>query len=723
MIRDQGPSYNLGFGITGRDLPQGGDNERRGADPRSGVLAKYFQDKPIAKFLAVSAATLITMHVAGEGLRKGGIKLMAKGVESEVPEISHFFSFVRNDIRGITKTLDDWEGATRAVDGTYIPHDVFYFTKKEKDAMSAGKVTSAEVTFRQVMQQRLARQARRLPYELPAMYMAQRAPGIGTDDLFGADSRDKPNWYNPADVIADFGKQSVKNLAGLLLPIEAGGGAAKLGWQRLLQNADSASSSQFGNKLVNLGYSLKLVGHSASDVLADMVRVSNKGSAAISAGIHEAVSKSRSPVEVLRELGLSPTAKTRRAWVRAMSDLSTDNPAMDLFSPIGGMARFSAGAKGKWTSIEDEMRHMDALHAGLSRVRLKSGAVVDVDPRIAQRSAGGSFVEAIAASIMRYGGKNAADLRASDPSFRRSEFYNLKMTDSYKDVLAEHLRKRTDLSTKDIDTFVRLLDVHNRPSMRRGEFPLSGRLGFGNVLSGGANDEEFVRNLGEGFGFLKHGKAISKALTEPLGTRGRLIDQVDEQFRLRMASFEADAHEQWQALYQQGFVPGVRSRLGQRKAAAAPFDNLGNPDVLDFLVRNTAHQINKLQGHQLIDPEHRISLSAGKTVMRNARRSMRDIAVDLEGYGFSLRDPEGMKAFLQQQKVISHSREGFNFFGMRRLSVEDALNRGLFRRDLTGTIRSLSNRMAASDPLNTADWLRSTNAGDIRETTYHQMRC
>ncbi len=58
---------------------------------------------------------------------------------------------------------------------------------------------------------------------MPALYITQRAV---TDPLFGNNQdRKKVKWYNPADVLADFAKQSVYNIASIT-GLGAVGGAA-----------------------------------------------------------------------------------------------------------------------------------------------------------------------------------------------------------------------------------------------------------------------------------------------------------------------------------------------------------------------------------------------------------------------------------------------------------------------------------------------------------------
>mgnify|MGYP003348067410 CR=1 FL=1 len=78
-----------------------------------------------------------------------------------------------------------------------------YLTRSEVQAAGGGitREPAAVWTARDDFQQKLVQLGRRLPYELPALYITQRAV---TDPLFGnnQDSK-KVKWYNPADVVAD----------------------------------------------------------------------------------------------------------------------------------------------------------------------------------------------------------------------------------------------------------------------------------------------------------------------------------------------------------------------------------------------------------------------------------------------------------------------------------------------------------------------------------------
>ncbi len=132
---------------------------------------------------------------------------------------------------------DRWQGVGRDVldefdfsQDKFLEVDTAAARAAKKERIAAGEIIEGpeEWTWRQATQQSLVRQARRLPYELPAAYLAQR---FVSDPLFG-NSRDRGKWYNPISLVSDVATESVRNLGGLLLPFETGGALVRHGWRR-----------------------------------------------------------------------------------------------------------------------------------------------------------------------------------------------------------------------------------------------------------------------------------------------------------------------------------------------------------------------------------------------------------------------------------------------------------------------------------------------------------
>ena len=289
MIRDRGPLQSLGNGISSRDIPVG-DGETEGISQDSGVVGKALNGHPVMRFFAHMGTTVLVAGVGASMLRKGGLKL------AEKLQANASTSLIK-DMIDVIRHLDTLQGVKRAIDGVNDPYEKlvykigdelttgymgrahstfenfgYSFTKNELQQAGRGLTNEpASIwSFKEEMQQRMIRAGRRMPYELPALYGAQKAV---TDPLFGNnDKRKKVNWYNPADVLTDFVKTSVNNIATMVLPGEILGGtanAAKSSLNTFQYSMNSLSSLSPLKQKVAKGYLdltdiLSEVGHDAT---------------------------------------------------------------------------------------------------------------------------------------------------------------------------------------------------------------------------------------------------------------------------------------------------------------------------------------------------------------------------------------------------------------------------------------------------------------------------
>lgn len=731
MLQDPGPSQNLGFGVNSRrDLPK--NNTSPGADPGGSFIEKSLHEHPFLKFAAASAATVVGMHVAGSLIKKGGAKglrLAAKSVESSNSTIlKDAFTTLGHEMRSVSRTLDEWEGVYRAADGTRIPSN-FVYSPAERKLMDRGGDPVAAWSLRQELQQRMVRQARRLPYELPAAYMVQRFPGVGTDDMFGyGDERDKPNWYNPLDVVGDFAQQSVKNLAGFLLPIEMGGAVAKSGWQRILQHADGAASPYVKNMGVNLDLSLKLVGHSAGDILHDMVRFSNKSTAAFGSGIGEAVRHNKSLVEVLHDMRTGTRAKGTRAWVASQFEGSLlDNKLVDIVQPAGAAKNFARGFKKVWNPIEHGgalnrdsfdfgQANLAAKNAGQTHFNFHGFKGIEVDVKRAEKAANrNSVIHQIAYSITGQIGKKGG-LLPDIGDLRNTPFYERQMTNMYKEHLIEAMSELDGMEYDQVKKVVQALTVKRRPGADLlSGVPMANRFEFGDVPQtvGG-----YKEALGEALEqhVPGHGKRVVNELFKPTG----VLDRVDVNFARNIQQIESRVQDQWNSAFSQVVLPFTRRKLGDAIIPNEAFTDLHNPEVQDFLIRNTANRINKLARAQgtVAGGGDAIPLMTERALGRIQRTSA-EIGEDIRKYGFDPTVPEQMRSFLISQKVIAKegTDRGFNAFGLRKMSVGDALDKGYFDDDIAPTIKRLyGEMMGGTNELGSAAF-RRIPVGSVWETT------
>lgn len=243
MIRDRGPLVSLGSGLTSRDVPVN-DDEGKGVSQDSGIVSKALGGHPVMRFFAHAGTTMLVAGVGAAMLRKGGLKLTEKLQQNASTSLI-------KDMTDIRRHLDALQGVKRAIDGVNDPYEKlvyrlddglttgytgsshkvyenfgYSFTKSELKQAGRGLTSEPAAIWgwKEEMQKRMVRAGRRMPYELPVLWGAQRAI---TDPLFGKDDKKKKiNWYNPADVISDFVKTSVMNMATLIAPFEAAGGAS-----------------------------------------------------------------------------------------------------------------------------------------------------------------------------------------------------------------------------------------------------------------------------------------------------------------------------------------------------------------------------------------------------------------------------------------------------------------------------------------------------------------
>ena len=242
MIRDRGPLHNLGNGVTSRDIPLN-EGETEGISQDSGAVSKALGGHPVMRFFAHAGTTMLVAGVGSAMLRKGGLKLTQKIQESGQTSLI-------KDMVDVRRHLDNLQGVKRAVNGVNDPYEKlvfqagdelttgylgsrhgafenfgYSFTKNELDQAGRGLTSEPAAIWglKEDLQQRMIRVGRRMPYELPALWGAQR---MVTDPLFGKDdNRKKINWYNPVDVVSDFVKTSVTTMATMIMPFEGGGAA------------------------------------------------------------------------------------------------------------------------------------------------------------------------------------------------------------------------------------------------------------------------------------------------------------------------------------------------------------------------------------------------------------------------------------------------------------------------------------------------------------------
>ena len=243
MLRDKGPIHNVGFGVTSREFTTG-DDEQLGVSPQSGFIAQALEGRPIVKMASAMLATGIASTYAGKFLRQGGLKLGYKIAQSAANSVdTSAISRVNSGLLKARSILDELEGVSRLQDGAsklVFKDSAGKLTtgyEGHKSVVNAGYAflgegRSASATevwhYRDELQQRLVRQVRRLPYEVPAFYAADkfitRPLFLGPQEKVGPDKK----WYDPSrgvDIAKDLAKTTLFQLGGFVIPSAAAGAA------------------------------------------------------------------------------------------------------------------------------------------------------------------------------------------------------------------------------------------------------------------------------------------------------------------------------------------------------------------------------------------------------------------------------------------------------------------------------------------------------------------
>ena len=375
MIRDRGPIYVTGFGTTSRDLPID-QREEKGTSSESGYLSKRLNDHPFARFALYNTLAIAGMAVAGSLVKSGGIKLTQRWGRELIKDGTYV---TRSDgslpvrtqaihgVRKLQKMFDEWQNIDRylpdleGVEGAVSlqrddifnanifdfaseqfgrPNNLNLFDMLRTTAGRTGPNVEGDLRWRDFYKQSFIRQARRLPYELPALYATQRAV---LDPLFGSE-KEKPNWYNPIDVLSDFGLESAKNTAFLLLPLEVGPAAVREKYRRFMasatyQGSDAAMIAK-RNRAVLLNEQLSLLGQDFSNVLSNVVNFSSRATGAFGAAIAESVQSNRGVVQQLHSMRSRAQQASDQNRPVTFSELFPPEAADVRVGPFGGTGSF-----------------------------------------------------------------------------------------------------------------------------------------------------------------------------------------------------------------------------------------------------------------------------------------------------------------------------------------------------------------------------------------------
>lgn len=545
VMRDQGPKESLGYGVSFADLPV--RSEREAGSPDSGVVARYFEGSPIKKFFASTAAVIVGATVAGVGFRKAGTKGLQRLGRKAFEEPGSIYATAFSEYRNIQKTLDEYASINRKVTDNFDPltdeltvNRGFFITEGEREAARrSGQLAPAQWNMRDELQQRLIRQGRRLPYELPAAYVTQR---FVSDPLLG-NERDKVNWSNPVDVIGDFANQSMKNLAFAFLPFEVGTGAAQQGWRKALtqgSNANYSGLQKVGRDVaVNIDKSLAKVGQQFGDLTSRAVRYSQGSIGAASAAVTDSAAKQRGLVDHLNLLRKTGPVEYAKRLASGEEVLSPALLARDVY-------------RGMRSRLAE-----DVPEGAGRRAKTKFEDMIDSVTRLERRGA-----------------------KFSPETFKEGDFYRKLSSAKYRDTLEEQLLEM-GVDEDAVRVFTRR-GVFSPPKGREDAADLTRRVWFGGEKILDDSIESGVkRRLSPVVGD-EQADAVSANIRQAM-------KKADAKYRQSRPRFDREVEKAWQDVYGGVIAGKSKQMLGMEKMAYGKFagDSLGT-DARETLVRRTA---------------------------------------------------------------------------------------------------------------------------------------
>ena len=591
----------------------------------------------------------------------------------------------------------------------------FRYMFMTKDEVSrAGRGITAEPaavwTFKDEMQKRLIRAGRRMPYELPALYITQKAL---TDPLLGKnEDRKKVNWYNPVDVVSDFVKTSVTNIATMVLPFEIGGAgiaSTKSSLHTLKYSMDSLRDLTPGKRalvsgMVDLNDILSEVGHDFSSITNQLLKKTTQISGAFNAAaktfqdeqprLVQALSSARhGPGEAYRASLATGASKSRSAAsaVKAAvfglgSDAEYKYGMLDAIPTFRGITQAIRTGSQEFRTfgqaydvIQRSVEFSDIVASG----RVSASSLTDAMNKI--RSGYSSRMTKIAKSVSMLGGGGPGD-----KSFVRSDFYYGNQQDAYKQLLKSRLEAK-GFTSKETDNFVNQLRI--TPPRSRSTDPT-------NIISIGRNklfsgDNDHFEVLLDRFKGIKGGKQFYDSIvarssgTTPNNFMRDIIDDVNAVFTSREFQKRTRSRiaEQYNYFYRKDLVDITSSILKPQKAVYQDFVGPLTQAKQQFLQRKSAQVL----GINLKD-------DAGRIISDDVVKGK------LSQAGFNPNDFTSLRAFLIEKRKMSSGimEGGFNVFGMKPLLIDEAINRGKFSH-LTSNqqkiVGDLAGKMALEDPV------------------------
>ncbi len=688
MIQDNGPRYNLGSGVPPQGLERG--------DGNSNLVEKALNGNPVMRFFAVAGASIVSMGIAGKIVREGGIRF-AYGAQKVATGGGKYAERAKEGIhafRKIEDTLDALQGLNREVE------DPLTLVRKVGNKLVRDKTNVIDSfnqrfdsdslpgwAMRDELQQRLVAQARRLPYEAPGLYVAQKAI---LDPLFGENDKpeNKVNWKNPFDVIGDFSYETLKNLSINVLPFEVGSGALKNSYQTYAAKA----LTQPGNKqyaFLTAKTTLNQMGIEFGNLMDKTIRMSHQSIGAFSTTIQTATENSASFSQFVkaRNAAMMDAPKyansnfARRTFMQAQEIVQNKNgeirQAIDaLPSPFRGMGTGIARGKRSFTEIGETYDNWQNVISGKTQLAtLKKNKPEQYNNLLNfMRKGGGTHLEqyAEASFDLGRGGLTLPDGKVNQ-DWKNGSFYRLRSQQVYRGMLADEIHKSTGLTPEASLKFVRSAEHISPVAGNRAPAPGGSQLferfrytsqKFQGDLSKTheQNSVDWWNNLVKGAG--KHGINF-QGDQAGLDAFSQAVKQAD--YRFTTPSFQealkGQAQREWKMLHGQIIAPEATKALSTVKKPYELFSNVNLENNRDFLVQRAASRL----GINVVD-------NTGNPIPRHR------IENQLRSKGFNPGNLKKLRGFLVDKKEIAApwSTDGANVFGFKPLNLQQAMQNNYF---------------------------------------------
>lgn len=709
MIRDPGPLTNLGFGIPVQH------NIQEGTGGDTNFVQRALNGHPVMRFFAIAAGSTVGMAMAGKIAHGGSLRLVEKAQQFAKSGMtgSELAQDAIRSFRRIEAHLDDLQGIARQyvdpedeltlverVDGRLrrdkiVTRDSFHIRASNQDA----DPSLANWSNREAIQQKLIAQARRLPYEAPAFYVAQKAL---IDPLTGdsKDPKNKVNWSNPVDVVGDFAYQTIKNLSTNILPFEIGSTAAGNTYRNTMLRMAQNPGNNVG--LTSLKVLLGQVGADVSDLIDRTAKFSHQSTGAFATLIDEASNSGRGYKEWLRSynsnstIANSPVYKNanfgRRLFLRAQEIVQNKNQwvsAVDaLPAPFKGMGTGISRARTTFKEIGKTYDQWQGVMNGTEQLSsLRRNNFDEYQKLMAfMRKGGGTSLEHFGRSVFNLGnGGPTLPGGEANRNWMGSTFYQQRASDTYNSLLTQALVDASGLPPEEAvkflpkaQKFISQASKVTRYSGNKFTYTVGGkipeRFKFGVADYHGAPDNGAWWNH-----VLKTANAHGIGL-DPNKITYDVFAQAVKTADLRYSSrnfqqfMQSSISNEWNFLHDKVLPKYATQTLTSVKRSYNLFTGTQLQANKEFLVRRTAQKL----GINLLD-------NTGNAIPTSHLENA------IQKRGLNPGNLHTLRGFLVDQKVIDKpwNVDRFNAFGFRSMTIEDALRRNFFAANDQGVQREV----------------------------------